>query len=281
MSRHTQQSAARRGSALHAFTLVELLVVIGIIALLISILLPSLQSARRSANAVKCLSNLKQIALGNQFYANENDNYVVPAETNYENAPHWAALFVEYDYAPGFTEGITSADDQISFDSIFRCPEGLDDNWGSFGSPFPDSHEDQRGASFWLRSTTDGRQVPTWYAANATSGRTSVNYLDIFPMSTIPYATPGDPASTSSVNKFNKFRDSSELVLIYDGIFRHEFRGFTINGRHGDLDRTNLLFADGHAATFNTSEMPDNSFVLLNPTLLSEEFGAVKWRLDQ
>ncbi len=69
------------GNPQRGFTLVELLVVIGIIALLIGILLPSLNIARQTALGVKCLSNMKQLSTAYVMYANDNKGWLPSCDT--------------------------------------------------------------------------------------------------------------------------------------------------------------------------------------------------------
>ena len=66
----------------NGFTLVELLVVISIIALLVAILLPSLQGAKRSAQSIICASNLRQLSTGWNIYAQQNNGSIVPGRTS-------------------------------------------------------------------------------------------------------------------------------------------------------------------------------------------------------
>ena len=69
------------------FTLIELLVVVAIIALLISILLPSLTKARKTAQIVKCQGIAKQFSTAHHMYANQADDYFVPHSTNGTGLP--------------------------------------------------------------------------------------------------------------------------------------------------------------------------------------------------
>jgi prepilin-type N-terminal cleavage/methylation domain-containing protein/prepilin-type processing-associated H-X9-DG protein len=58
-----------------AFTLVELLVVISVVAVLMAALMPALAGARQRGKAISCLSNLRQMAIASQVYVNNNDGY--------------------------------------------------------------------------------------------------------------------------------------------------------------------------------------------------------------
>jgi prepilin-type N-terminal cleavage/methylation domain-containing protein/prepilin-type processing-associated H-X9-DG protein len=89
------------------FTLVELLVVIGIIAVLISILLPVLSSARKQADRAKCLSAMRQLGQAYVLYANENQGMWPMARHQYQSATgtwlekRWFDFISKYVLGPG------------------------------------------------------------------------------------------------------------------------------------------------------------------------------------
>jgi len=261
------------------FTLVELLVVIGIIAVLIAILLPALNGARKEANRIKCMSNLRQIGQAFLMYTTNSKGFVIPSYTM-TGVAGGADVPLE-GWAPILDRDKLITGDQRNDASVFVCPSMLDLEGMRGGQTGNDPGKPQ-GWMDWpnlrlgvdnVATTIPDRgfdkiiRVGYWINADNPIGAATVVKEDMFYTASVGYG-PGSNGKFINFTKTSRFRNPSLLIALADGVYtgrQRDTRWGTTNSRigyrHGrgttaKNSFANVLFADGHVDQIVGDQFP-------------------------
>lgn len=238
------------------FTLIELLVVISIIAILIGLLLPAMQSAREAGRVAHCLSNSRQMAVCTQQYANDNWDSI-PGYLNPHNNPDvkeysWYDEYARYmsDDPKGYIKDKESGEVQ----SVWRCPSDgryYKKRWATsligyaFNNPnvvayFPDRHNTPIP---WSREPWRYAEV-THPAALMAMGE--INHLHLGGIYSAYVPKGVYPGSINVDSDGDGVKDSNATAITANNLTDQYYNNLA--PRHPQRT-ANINFLDGHAST--------------------------------
>ena len=229
----------------HAFTLIELLVVISIIAVLAGMLLPAVGMVRDAARSTACSSNLRQIGLAINAYANGNEELLPAMHLGDENGvgssyTYWTALLIGNGYieVPGWTSTAGGNADT----GVFRCPMVAAADIGK-GGGYGYHEGSAHGAGVYAANTTVAKRTRLRTAYSRPSQSLMV----------------GDALRGSTQKTWDNLRCPLEANCAWSA---GNSLWFETPGRH--RRRANLVLLDGHVEAALRSDMETDRLGLWN-----------------
>ncbi len=228
-----------------AFTLVELLVVIAIVGVLMSLLLPTLSTARELAKEVKCTANLRQLYHGFSSYATANKTYWVTS--GYNHNVLWSRIVM-------YNLGLKYVGEQVVSIGAFAWNDGAgDQGYGDTSLYRHDYYSKNRGNSI-MRCPTENF-LNNWGGQNATSYRANSGYGYGYGLGiSDSYTVNPSYKIVWGRMKEHQFEKPGRTFIIGDGITADGDYEYNINNMGSTANiatyhngGANFLYNDGHA----------------------------------